>query len=218
MPTLARGEIVEVVIRQKYKVLGETTGIISVPTFEVWDDRIEKHKVVWHDPELGWQVIHGKMAEEYYRKTSPKEVSRQVEARDLTIRKNFIRYKNPYVRHGKYPIEQILPLLKNGCRDKQYIELDGVQVKITSQRYEVFRQSTKCYVCGIEGSFFASEKMKANDSDRYHFNLYAIDKDGNEVILTRDHIIPKAKKGSLKLHNQKTCCYICNMAKSDALV
>ena len=48
---------------------------------------------------------------------------------------------SPYIRNRVYPVEQILPLLKARSKTKgkgkEYIELDGVQVKISSQRYEI---------------------------------------------------------------------------------
>lgn len=47
----------------------------------------------------------------------------------------------------------------------------------------------------------------------YHFNLYAIDKDGNEVLMTKDHILAKARGGKDRISNYQTCCKVCNETK-----
>ena len=129
------------------------------------------------------------------------------------------KYVSPYIRNGIYPVEQIFPILKHrqpGVR-KEYILLDGVQVKITSERYEIFFISTTCYECGLEGKFFAAEKFIADKSPKYHFNLYAINENGEEVLMTRDHIMPLSKGGLNILSNQKTMCTYCNSKKQDKL-
>lgn len=101
--------------------------------------------------------------------------------------------------------------------DNSYITLDGVQVKTTSQRYMVFKESQTCYCCGLKATFFAAEKMAKDKSDKYHFNLYGINAEGHEVLFTRDHIIPISKGGSKKLDNQKTMCVICNFYKGNVV-
>jgi len=40
----------------------------------------------------------------------------------------------------------------------------------------------------------------------YHFNLYAIDENGNEVMMTKDHILAKARGGKDKIDNFQSCC------------
>ena len=70
-------------------------------------------------------------------------------------------------------------------------------VRMTSQRYQLFAsKGVTCVNCGVVGEFFGLEKSKYQEGDRYHFNLYGI-KNGNEVMITKDHIIPKywAKSG-----------------------
>ena len=53
--------------------------------------------------------------------------------------------------------------------------------------------------------------------DVYHFNLYAINDSGDEVLMTKDHIIPKSKGGKNHLSNyQPMCCY-CNCKKDNSL-
>jgi len=127
-----------------------------------------------------------------------------------------------YQRHKTYPIQQILDIVEYQCvggnyRNKKYAELDGVKVKITSARYRVFKNSTKCVCCGLEASFFASEKDVLVQTDKYHFNLYGVKDNGEEVLFTKDHIIPKSKGGSNKLSNFQTMCSECNCEKSDSI-
>lgn len=112
----------------------------------------------------------------------------------------------------------ILPFLKNSRGKNQYIELCGVQVKMTSQRYEVFKRSIVCCECGITGEYFAIEKtMPDHVTMNYHLNLYAIDDDGEEVLMTKDHILPKSKGGEDILSNYQTMCQPCNTEKGNKI-
>lgn len=70
---------------------------------------------------------------------------------------------------------------------------------------------------------FEYEKMKKtspnipyNNIDSYHFNLYALKENGHEVLMTKDHIIPKCKGGGLSLSNLQTMCHKCNQKKGDS--
>lgn len=69
--------------------------------------------------------------------------------------------------------------------------------------------------CGLEGSFMAMEKSEKDVS--FHFNMYGIEESGNEVLFTKDHIIPKSKGGSNQLSNYQTMCVNCNQNKRDNL-
>ena len=86
---------------------------------------------------------------------------------------------------------------------------------MTPQRYRVFKISATCAHCGVEGKFFALERHKFGNTERYHFNLYGIDKAGDEVMLTKDHIIPKARCGGNSIDNMQTLCAVCNLKKAD---
>ena len=88
-------------------------------------------------------------------------------------------------------------------------------VRMTSLRYRVFEKSTKCAHCGIEGTFFALERHARGNSGRYHFNLYGYDELGNEVMLTKDHVLAKANGGTDALKNLQTLCRACNEKKAD---
>lgn len=46
-------------------------------------------------------------------------------------------------------------------------------------------------------------------------NLYGYDKDGNEVLMTKDHIVPKSLGGRNCLENYQTMCCVCNCNKGN---
>jgi Fe-S cluster assembly iron-binding protein IscA len=125
------------------------------------------------------------------------------------------------IRKGIVSLD-ILPKLKDAPtkrKDNEYITLKGVQVKITSQRYLVFQDSLICYKCGLIGQYFAIEKAddKTNTNNTYHLNLYGVNEFGEEILITKDHLIPKSKGGKNHISNYKTCCEVCNFEKGDKL-
>jgi len=121
--------------------------------------------------------------------------------------------KEQFVRHSIANIYPLIDQISNRCGKKEYGIISGVQVKLTSQRYEVFKRNLTCVKCGLKGAFFAIERQKKEDTDKYHLNLYGIDKDGNEVLMTKDHIVPKAHNGKNHISNYQTMCIKCNMEK-----
>ena len=82
-----------------------------------------------------------------------------------------------------------------------------------SHRYQLFAlKGTNCIKCGIKGKFFALEQNVI--ASKFHFNLYGINDHGNEVMITKDHIIPKSKGGKNILDNYQPLCYNCNQRKA----
>lgn len=103
---------------------------------------------------------------------------------------------------------------KNKCKTGSSImaTFDGEKIYVLSKRYKTFFTSGyKCVHCGIEGKYFALERHENNK--KYHLNLYGLDAEGNEVLMTKDHIIPHAKGGSDDYTNMQTMCAICNFKK-----
>jgi len=119
-------------------------------------------------------------------------------------------------RHGVVPIHEVLPHVlyerKLSGSPSQRREYLGESVNMASDRLKTFAcHGIKCVGCGLEGQFFAIE---AFDRDvRYHLNLYSIDNDGKDVLMTKDHIIPKSKGGKDALTNYQTMCSPCNVQK-----
>lgn len=95
-------------------------------------------------------------------------------------------------------------------------EICGEKIHALSDRYKTFfTKGYKCSCCGIEGKYFALEKDE--NSKRYHLNLYAVKDDGTEVLMTKDHIIPKSKGGTNHIENYQTMCQECNVNKGNKL-
>lgn len=115
-------------------------------------------------------------------------------------------------RLAKIPIDYVLDQYTKS--NDKYIFIQGYNVKRNSERYKTFKEKgTKCVTCGLEGKFFALEKHKSSKNP--HFNLYGIDTEGNEVMMTKDHIIPKSKGGKNYIDNYQTMCSICNCKKGN---
>lgn len=101
---------------------------------------------------------------------------------------------------------------------KKYRVINGVNVKLSSQRYPVFQKSLKCSKCGIEGKYFAIEKTHGDLAENFHLNLYAINENGDEVLMTKDHLVPKSKGGKNAQYNYRTMCVVCNNEKGNKYI
>jgi len=120
--------------------------------------------------------------------------------------------------HSGYEIRSVYDakeVLDKVCPGK--MEWDGLMIKMNSQRYRLFKRSCKCVRCGIEGTLMYLEKPIKSDETNWHFNLYAVKDDGTEVLMTKDHIIPKSIGGKNILENYQTMCAECNSKKGNAL-
>jgi hypothetical protein len=116
-------------------------------------------------------------------------------------------------RIGIYAISYVLPFI---TVDRNKIEFDGKLVRMNSLRYHTFKKSIKCVNCGIEGKYFALEQnMNIKEGNCYHFNLYAINNNGEEVLMTKDHILPVSKGGKDYIDNLQTMCTFCNFEKDN---
>jgi len=102
------------------------------------------------------------------------------------------------VWNGIYTVEQVLSKIKPVNAVDVMVDFNGNLIKMSSQRYLLFSRSCTCCVCGVIGIFFAKERHSG--STRWHFNLYAIDDDGDEVLMTKDHIIPRSRGGENTLN------------------
>jgi len=134
------------------------------------------------------------------------------------------------IRKSIYPLEAVLPHIVCPDRPRGHVKsivdgktryeklrynFDGDEIKMSSQRLYVFKEKgCDCVTCGIKGAFFAKEKHSEYDRN-YHFNLYALDEDGNEVLMTKDHIIPRSKGGLDVIENYQPMCTRCNEKKGN---
>ncbi len=130
--------------------------------------------------------------------------------------------KPHYVRSGKrYSPKEILELIENkqypkACRTKR-IDLGGDLVNIRSKRLFTFKNNgVVCACCGIEGKYFVKEKHRKgreNEIKYFHLNLYGINSDGENILMTSDHRIPLGVGGKNSSSNRQTMCERCNHFK-----
>lgn len=134
------------------------------------------------------------------------------------MRRFNLALKDDMERSGVYTIEDVLPFIVKGKKEDGAIRVyDGKEVKMWSLRYHTFKNSLVCKCCGVTGKYFALEKNKSDPSPKFHFNLYGITVDGNEILMTKDHIHPKSKGGKDHISNMQTMCKPCNAIKMDKI-
>jgi len=115
------------------------------------------------------------------------------------------------IRHSTLPIEFLNNMVTSGTH-----EINGVDVRMGSQRYKLFKKNKCCVDCGIEGSILAIEIDNINPMPKtYHINMYAIGENGEDILMTKDHIVPRSKGGRNALFNYQTMCAICNQKKGN---
>jgi 5-methylcytosine-specific restriction endonuclease McrA len=119
-----------------------------------------------------------------------------------------------YIRFGLYNIDEVLPFaLPPWTTENYFLNYGPMIVDMRSVRYQVFNRSLVCVSCGTRGVYFALEQGQGTDKkDRAHFNLYAL-RDGKEVMMTKDHIIPRKLGGTEIMENLQTMCQPCNTRK-----
>lgn len=99
------------------------------------------------------------------------------------------------------------------CGKERKVLIDGELINMASDRYKLFFDNRKCVSCGLEGTMMIMER--GNKDISYHFNMYGFDEDNNEILFTKDHIIPLSKGGTNHFSNLQTMCVVCNSKKKD---
>lgn len=105
-----------------------------------------------------------------------------------------------------------------------------VSYNVTSRRLPVYRRKGMECRCGRKGTYFAAESFSRDSRvkdwcasgmvtppPRCHLNLYGMDDDGTEFMMTIDHITPKSKGGRNTLDNLQPMCRDCNFEKSNTV-
>jgi len=115
---------------------------------------------------------------------------------------------------GTVDIEDVFAAMDANPPRTKYMYIDGNRYNAKSQRYILFKsKGTDCVSCGLVGRYFRKERHPTDI--HFHLNLYGIDHLGHEVLITKDHIVPRAQKGGNNLNNYQTMCTVCNMHKAD---
>lgn len=123
-------------------------------------------------------------------------------------------------RIGVLGIDDVLPHIHVGKQSVRKEDLSGLRVEfyghsvlLVSIRLQCFKvKGLRCAACGLEGTHFALEST--NKGERPHVNLYATrPSDGEEILMTRDHVMPSSLGGPNELYNSQTLCMPCNCAK-----
>jgi 5-methylcytosine-specific restriction endonuclease McrA len=112
----------------------------------------------------------------------------------------------------KYSIEEVLPEVdfsKESKFKRIRKDFDGHPVLMCSDRLRTFsKKGIACCNCGIKGSYFYKEKHR-ND-EKFHLNFYGVNENNEEILMTKDHIVPKSKGGKNNIDNYQTMCVVCN--------
>ena len=90
------------------------------------------------------------------------------------------------------------------------VDDESINVYVNSQRYLLFAQDgLKCSKCQAEATVCFLSKPSQN---RSHFNFFCV-KDGEYVLLTKDHKVARANGGRDVLANYIPMCSRCNIKK-----
>ena len=151
--------------------------------------------------------------------------------------------KKRYTRIAKIPITAVLPFVftketrrrlrsmgysynspewKKASQHVFFVRINGktqpITVPMGSHRYQLFvAKGTTCVCCGTEGLYFALECNTVGNPSKFHLNLYGRDECGKEIMMTKDHIVPRSKGGENRLSNYQPMCYRCNQKKADKI-
>lgn len=128
-------------------------------------------------------------------------------------------------RLGILSVDGVLDVMKEidslPHSSKRSVEMEAFSQLITVHNVKLrtfLIHGTKCRCCGIEGAFFAVEINEAEPVKSVLMNLYAINEDGEEVLMNADHRLPKYHGGANSVDNMQTMCQPCNLAKGHKLI
>ena len=127
-----------------------------------------------------------------------------------------------YERNGRpYSVEEVL---QHVYPDRpwdtwRWHEFDGDRIDMRSRRYRLFKlKGTVCVTCGLKGAYFVKERSRSaagQMAERFHFNLYGLNQNGVETIMTLDHIVSRHNGGRDILENSQPMCGPCNWRKDN---
>ena len=148
--------------------------------------------------------------------TRRKKIKQQQLAKKRTPQKK-------YVKPGKIDPQDVFDQMGDG--NLKYISafFEGVEVNLGTLNVRMhFHKGVDCIAkgCKTTGAYFKVEKSSGPPHiiySEWHLNLYAIDKNGKEVLMTKDHRHPRSKGGPDTLENLDPMCTHCNSKKADKI-
>ena len=172
-----------------------TTG--EIPKINVKIRKSKSFKRYMKDNEIVRDMINDKISDLRLKLKKMEKIVRTYNL-DTSLHITGMRY----VRIATFMdnIEELLHNIVN-CKEEYYTLPNGYKVRTSSLRYRTFDKNLTCVSCGLKGRFLALERCLSdkggNEGDKegqgFHLNLYALDDMGREVLMTKDHIIPKSK-------------------------
>lgn len=124
-----------------------------------------------------------------------------------------------HTKGGNVPIDEVFSQMGDG--DRQYISaiINGVEVNLGTLNVRMhFHKGVDCIACGAKGDHFKVQRSPGPPHitfSQWHLNLFAINADGQEVLMTKDHRYPKSKGGPDTIANLDPMCTTCNALKAD---
>lgn len=130
-----------------------------------------------------------------------------------------IKHNQIYERHSVVSIEDGLAAIKTNIelvanRKKPIkVTVNGQPINTKSLRLMTFfHDGLTCRCCKRIGTHFALERNNASTT-AYHLNLWSTDENGDEYLMTHDHILARSLGGVDNLSNTQTMCSPCNAEK-----
>lgn len=121
-----------------------------------------------------------------------------------------------YERLGEVPVNDVLKAIAN----RKPLEFDGIICQTVGTRLLTYHAyGVKCCVhgCTVSGQYFAVEKAINQPDAKWHLNLYGM-RNGQEVMMTSDHRLPKSRGGLDGINNRQPMCSPHNSMKGNKLI
>lgn len=116
----------------------------------------------------------------------------------------------------KLSIEEVLEIVPKEPIKGHTLTFAGESVPSDTDNLILYKnKGITCQGCGIVGTHFYVEKFGYGNKtyNFWHLNLYAKKSSGKEVLMTKDHIVPKCHGGKNDLENYQVMCERCNTKK-----